>query len=185
VASTGGKYTSEQRAAIAAAVNGQGMSAPDVVRAAAAGDLAGELEPFVIPEGTVRDIAAHAQREAKPRGNETPAQDGLDDLLDGIRVTLTADLSAIKEKQAKGEPASRSLGQLISATRQYASLLRDVQGGKAPPGPAGEPESGPEPDDGVVKQLLRDIEKARGHGALADTTGNGTPAADEAGSSVR
>jgi len=64
------KYTDTQRDAVIRAMLDEGWSAPDTVRAAAAGDIPGVPEPFEIPLGTVYWLA----REERQRREEAERQ---------------------------------------------------------------------------------------------------------------
>lgn len=181
MASTGPKYTEEQRAAIETAVNELGRPAKDVQAAAKAGELATGLEPFDIPVGTIRDIANEAQRRtntAAPSLSEEEVE-----LLEDMRGVLKGEAKLLRNKQSDGRTAAREASDLARAMRDYLKLKREIgaqsqSGGE--PTPNGNAEPSQTPGEPSARSLLDEIEGR--DGPSADTHEADDEDSDETGS---
>jgi hypothetical protein len=126
-------YSDAQREAVAQAINKEGVAAPEVIRRAAAGELAG-LPCFELPESTARDIAAKDRLRA-PADPDEDASERLYALLEDGVGTLEREMASIKERQREGDgrlptadlsrigKIARSIGDLLKTERALNAHL--------------------------------------------------------------
>ena len=114
------KYTREQREAIIAAYVDQGMTAPQVVEAAASGELTGE--PFEVPKDTVYHFGTEASQERQEerfvRLVETEPEEAAQELLREQLLLLRAEHKRVQAEARKGKPLD------IARSKQIADCLR-------------------------------------------------------------
>jgi hypothetical protein len=174
------KYSDEQRAAIVAAFDERGMTAPAVADLARRGELEHEgepLAPFEVPASTVRSLARDARRRRSGAmrsdlANAAPG-DALEDLRRRLVSAIDHELRQIERRQRAGEVVKgEELRQLGRARRELAARSGPIDSRPPLPGARvnGEREGGLT-RGGLAGALLAD------HRA----TGARTPAPHESG----
>lgn len=163
------KYDDDQRAGVIAAGCDQGLTAPKVVAAAAAGKLrnaAGELVPaFDIPVNTVQDlvrIEKHERNGTAPQPRERPVTGDLVLDLDAQagRILETA-FKRLENKQKRGRLEPREALDWLRVLREYRS-----QKGTAPAKTDDDTAETPEPPKADTLSTIA----ARLNGGPSETT---------------
>lgn len=122
------KYTRDQREAIALAFNAKELTAPRVAQLAAEGELrlnGEQLEPFTVPEGTVRRLASRDRERRAGRTSSTVAQLPHREAVDALRIRLIAcadGMLADLEQQKPGRRDPERLRQIARAAREAAAM---------------------------------------------------------------
>lgn len=133
------KYTDEQRDAVGVAVTDRGLSAPEVVRRAAAGELRPGLAPFTMPVGTVRDlkrkVLQRRQGDIKSGITDVPHHEAVDTLRKRLLSAAELELAWVERLQRRAarlprphegeEPESGRIEDDAAAARR-ADRLRQV-----------------------------------------------------------
>src|SRR4051812_9755434 len=124
------KYTADQKNAVYQAVLDNGMTAPRVAKAAAAGQLIG-LEPFEIPVTTVRALSTKERRRRADKQRARAAQEDprtavaamLVDLMTYARGELDAMARGSRKSASRWEEmrmAARAIGEIERIARAQA-----------------------------------------------------------------
>jgi transposase len=151
-------FNDQHRAAVVAAVLEQGLSAREVVEAAAAGELG--LEPFRISTSTVQGrVAAHRRREGVVLMGTDEAQ----------RVRALAE-KTIARVEAMDEPTAKDMHALREALRTVNAADRAAPR-PAPKGAAPDPEG-----EALIARMQAELEafKASGYAGYGRLSGGHT-----------
>jgi hypothetical protein len=120
------RYSEPRRRAVVSAVLDEGMTAAEVSRAAAAGEL-GNVGAFEIPGSTVRDMAQAARRDEPTRGANDVSGETDDELSDAVKGEARRLLAIVRAQldQLEGVEGAASTKDLHRA-QQVGSLLRQL-----------------------------------------------------------
>ncbi len=155
-------YSDGQRRAVAEAINDDddGLTAADVARLAAAGELA-ELAPFELPHSTAHEIAAKERLAMAADRDEDNEHERLTKLVDDGLTMLELQVAEIHTRQgeANGDlqaPDLTRLEKIARVAREFEKMsqaISDQPAAKPVSPPNGVPRSSP-----LLEEMARDLE---------------------------
>ncbi len=155
------KYTHEQREAVAQAFIDRGIRpATRVVDQAKAGELTyngRKLEPFDIPEATVRDCARklRQRRAGEVKSKLIGEPDAVQQLKNRLLAMVEAEITA-EQRKKDGKRDGEHLRQLARALREAAAIPdRTAPKPKAPGSNAGGEREGGDTSGGLAGDIMR------------------------------
>ena len=122
------KYADAQRDAVVRAMVDDGWSAPETVRAAAAGELPGVQDPFVIPLGTVYWLARRERQRREEQAYELrvaiePLAVRFEQLVRRLLNILLRETERLLSQAERGETDFQRLRWLIRCDRELRKSI--------------------------------------------------------------